>query len=83
MHGTWQLQEAKNKFSEVVEKALTKGPQIVTRHGDATVVVLSIKDYKRMHQPKLRLVSFLRSSPLAASGLDLTRSRDLGRKVHL
>ena len=81
MHNTWQLQEAKNKFSQVVEEALTKGPQIVTRHGDEEVVILSIEDYRKMNKPKSGLISFLRSSPLAGSGLDLNRSRDLGRKV--
>lgn len=36
----WQLQEAKNKFSEVVRKAIEEGPQTVTKHGKESVVVL-------------------------------------------
>jgi prevent-host-death family protein len=39
-HNIWQLQEAKSKFSEVVERALEDGVQIVTRHGHKTVVIL-------------------------------------------
>jgi prevent-host-death family protein len=37
----WQLQEAKNRFSQVVERALKQGPQIITRHGIEAVIVLS------------------------------------------
>ena len=45
MSKAWQLQEAKNRLSEVVEKALSQGPQVVSRRGKDTVVVLSIEDY--------------------------------------
>ncbi|MBM3223472.1 MAG: type II toxin-antitoxin system Phd/YefM family antitoxin [Candidatus Tectomicrobia bacterium] len=41
MQALWPLQDAKNRFSELVEQALHDGPQVVTRHGKATVVVLS------------------------------------------
>ena len=44
----WQLQDAKNKFSEVVEKALQEGPQVVTRRGVKTVIILSVKDYQKL-----------------------------------
>ena len=54
----WQLQEAKNRFSEVVEEALHKGPQTVTRHGEETVVVLSVKEYRRLSRPSVGLVDF-------------------------
>lgn len=44
----WQLQEAKQKFSEMVRRALAEGPQFVTRHGDEVVVVLSVKAYREL-----------------------------------
>ena len=47
----WQLQEAKNRFSEVVEEALARGPQTVTRHGREVVVIVSAEEYRRMRQP--------------------------------
>jgi len=47
MH-TWQLQEAKSRFSEMVERTLSEGPQMVTRRGQDVVVVLSALDYRRM-----------------------------------
>ena len=44
----WQLQEAKSRFSEVVDLSLREGPQTVTRRGEAAVVVLSVKEYRRL-----------------------------------
>ena len=38
---TWQLQEARSRFSELVSAALARGPQRVTRHGKAAVIVVS------------------------------------------
>jgi prevent-host-death family protein len=47
MH-TWQLQEAKSRFSEVVDLTLTEGPQRVTRHGVEAVIIISIADYQKL-----------------------------------
>ena len=81
MRRTWQLQEAKNKLSAVVEEAIHNGPQTISRHGKDAVVVLSIRDFKRLAVRKSGLVEFFRSSPLC--GLDLERSKDPGRQVEL
>ena len=70
---TWQLQEAKNNFSQVVDEAMRDGPQIITRHGVETVVVISIEDYRRQYVEREKLTKFLRESPLAEYKLDLTR----------
>ena len=48
---TWQVQQAKARFSEVLDDAKTKGPQIITRHGSETAVVLSIAEYESLKQP--------------------------------
>ncbi len=45
---TWQLQEAKNAFSEVVNRALTEGVQTITRHGKDVVVVLSQEEFRKL-----------------------------------
>ena len=79
--GHWQLQEAKNRFSEVVKKALHNGPQIVTRRGIDTVVILSVEEYRKLTRPKTSLVEFFRQSPLRDVELDLERARDPGREV--
>ena len=80
---TWQLQEAKNRFSEVVNKALSEGPQTVTRHGEEVVVVLSKAEYNRLKKSQLSLVEFFRQSPLVGIQLDLERDQSLPREFNL
>lgn len=79
----WQLQEAKNKFSNLVDKAQHEGPQIVTKHGKDAVVVLSIGEYKQLIKPKSNLFDFLQNSPLAKVNPDLTRNKDVPRDTEL
>jgi antitoxin Phd len=64
MKVTWQLQEAKNRLSEVVDTAVKKGPQTITRHGRPTVVVLSVEEYARLNPKSQRsIVDWLRDCP--------------------
>lgn len=79
----WQLQEAKNRFSEVVRKASEEGPQTVTKHGKDSVVVLSAEDYRKLEQPKTSLADFFQKSPLSKVKIDLTRDKSLSRNVEL
>ena len=79
----WQLQEAKNRFSEVVNKAITEGPQTVTRHGEEIVVVLSKAEYNRLKKSQGNLLDFFRQSPLVGIELDLDRDQSLPRDINL
>ena len=79
----WQLQEAKNKFSEVIDKAIKDGPQVVTRRGIETVVVVSVDEYRNLTKPQTDIVDFFQKSPLKDANLDLARNRDLPRKVDI
>jgi len=83
MKKVWALQDAKNRFSEVVEKTLTEGPQTVSRRGVPVVVLLPIQEYERRQSGAGSLVSFFQNSPLRGSGLDLARAADTGREVAL
>jgi prevent-host-death family protein len=83
MKKRWQLQEAKNRFSQLVEDALREGAQTVTRHGKDAVVVLSMDEYRKLVAPGVDLVAFLARSPLKGLKLDVRRSREAGRKVEL
>jgi len=82
----WKLEDAKNRFSELIRRAASEGPQFVTRHGREAAVVMGVDEYRRLTQP-MGLVDFLASSPLAealrSGDLDLDRPRDLGRDVPL
>lgn len=69
----WQLQEAKNKLSRVVDAAEAGTPQIITRHGQEVAIILSIAEYRRLTLPRVPLVDFFRNSPLVGVELDLSR----------
>jgi antitoxin Phd len=79
----WQLQDAKNRLSELVRKAREEGPQVITLHGRDAVVVVSANEFGKLARPRGCLVDFFRKSPLADASLDLERSRDTGRPVDL
>ncbi|MFD1488718.1 type II toxin-antitoxin system Phd/YefM family antitoxin [Ancylobacter vacuolatus] len=59
----WPLQDAKNQFSRVVQKARTEGPQIVTLRGERAAVVLSATDYDALRAGRPSLVDDLLSGP--------------------
>ena len=82
----WQLQEAKQKFSELVQRTLDEGPQAVTRHGKEVVVVLSTAEYERLTGEKgPNFKEFLLSGPPWFDDLEpfLERSKDPPRPVDL
>jgi antitoxin Phd len=83
MKNVWQLQEAKSKFSEVVERALLQGAQIVTRHGKNAVVVLPYEEYERLTHREESLAQFLLDSPLAGSELAFDRDRSKPRRIEI
>lgn len=78
----WQLQTAKQHFSELVERARNEGPQVVTKHGKDAVVVVSAEDYQRLSGGEPSLIEFIRSAP-DFELLDLRRVDDTGRDVEL
>lgn len=81
MH-TWQLQEAKSRFSELVDLTLSEGPQLVTRRGQDAVVILSAKDYRRMSGGAPSLLATLLNAP-RGEALDLARSPEAIRGIEL
>lgn len=79
----WQLQEAKNRLSKVVEQALQEGPQMITLRGKPTAVVMSVKSFEDLTRPRTSLVEFFQESPLHGVPLDLKRRKDVSREVEL
>ena len=74
MQRVWRLQEAKNKLSEVVDEAISNGPQLITATRAAgAAVVISMADYRRLTPREQKLSDFFRTSPLAGMELDLGR----------
>lgn len=84
--GTWQVQTAKARFSEVLRRARAEGPQIVTKQGKEDVVILPMEQYRKLTRRSQRstsLVQFFAQSPLAGIDLNLERERDYGREIEL
>jgi antitoxin Phd len=77
---SWQLQEAKNKFSRVVENAVNDGPQIITKHGVEVAIVISYTEYQEMIASRGKLSTFFQDSPLVDVELDLARDKSEARK---
>ncbi|MBK1881929.1 type II toxin-antitoxin system Phd/YefM family antitoxin [Luteolibacter pohnpeiensis] len=78
---TWQLQEAKNHFSEVVEQAVKCGAQTVTKHGKPTVMIVSVADFEKSMAPKKSLFAAIRECPASLSQLIGDRSADQARDL--
>lgn len=80
----WPLQDAKNQFSKVVQKARSEGPQTVTLRGERAAIVLSAEDYDALLAGKPSLVDDLLSGPAwddemadAVTARHKTPSRDI------
>lgn len=77
---SWQLQQAKAHFSEVIRRAGSEGPQSVTVRGKPAVIVVSNRDFQKlMTAPKPSFVEFMRHSPWRGIKLDLKRDKSLCR----
>jgi len=83
MSHVWQLQEAQNKLSEVIDNAEKYGAQIINYQGKAKGVMLSMAKYRQLINPKNTLVKFFQQSPLYGVSLDLERDKDTGREINL
>jgi prevent-host-death family protein len=72
----WKLQDAKSRFSELFDLALTEGAQVVSRRGKQKVVVVAKEEYDRLTRPRGKLSEFMLNSPFTGSELNLERIRD-------
>ena len=79
----WTVAQAKAKFSEVIDKARSLGPQTITRNGRKAAVVVAAHEWERKTRRKGNLAEFFASSPLRRSGLKIDRQRGGIRKVGL
>jgi prevent-host-death family protein len=78
----WRLAEAKNRFSEVINKALSEGPQQVTRRDD-TVIILSKKDYETLTGKQPGFKDFILNQTPKLNDLDLSRDQTAMRVYDL
>ncbi len=80
---SWTVAEAKAKFSEVVERARSHGPQVITRKGRRTVVVVSVDEWERKAAKTGNLADFFAASPFREEALEIERRPDGPRPLDL
>ncbi len=80
---TWAVAEAKAKFSKVIDRARTEGPQIITRNGRTAVVVVAAEEWERKTKRVGSLAEFFAASPLRNSALKVKRLKDRPREAAL
>ncbi len=79
----WQLQEAKARFSELVNEVIEDGYQTITKNGNPVVLVISTKEFEKLTKPKNTLLDFFRDAPLPDVDIDVERNKDTGRAIDL
>ena len=78
---SWQLQEAKQRFSELVRRTLEEGPQVVTRHGEEVVVVVSAEEFRRTNREKMDFKEYLMSAGSERVGSETSERVAAGRRT--
>jgi prevent-host-death family protein len=79
----WTVAEAKAKFSEIIERAMSEGPQTITRHGRTAAVVVGAEEWQRKTKRAGGLAEFFAGSPLRGSRLKVRRLKGQPRKIRL
>jgi len=79
----WTVVDAKAHLSQVIDEALSRGPQQITRNGRPAVVVVSMEEWERKARRKGNLAEFFAASPLRDSGLEVERAKDDPREIDL
>lgn len=82
-HGIWQIQEAKAKFSQLIEEVGKNGFQTITKQGEPVAVILSKEEFDQMIKPKTSLYNFFKNAPCQDVELDIERSKDIPREFDL
>ena len=86
----WQIQDAKQRFSEMIRAVASEGPQVITRHGEDVAVVVGIGEYRRLTRLSVDLAGILLGGPKLDNGsvdvlaeIEAERKADFGRAVDL
>lgn len=88
--GHWQIQEAKQRFSEMIRAVTSQGPQVITRHGEDVAVIVDISRYHQLTRAAVDLTGILLGGPKldddtadVFAEIEAERQADLGRAVGL
>lgn len=79
----WQIQEAKAKFSELIDVVQEEGMQKITKNGEEVAIILSKNQFDELFEDKHSLIDFFKKAPYPEIDLKIERSRDLPREIEL
>jgi prevent-host-death family protein len=86
----WQIQDAKQRFSEMIRAVTSERPQVITRHGEDVAVVVGIGEYRRLTRPAVDLAGILLGGPKlddraadVFAQIEAERKTDFGREIDL
>jgi prevent-host-death family protein len=79
----WSVAEAKAHLSAVIEGALHDGPQVITKRGEAAVIVISAAEWRQPKSRTTTLSEFFSGSPLRGLGADFSRLKEQARDLDL
>jgi prevent-host-death family protein len=79
----WTVAEAKAKFSEIIDRAMSEGPQTITRKGRTAAIVVGAEEWQRETMRAGNLAEFFAGSPLRGSNLRVRRLKTRPRKIRL
>lgn len=79
---SWQVQEAPQRFGEILQQARECGPQVVSERGEDVAVVISIEEYRQLTTEPMDFKTFLMTGP-SFDNLDLERDKALPREIEL
>ncbi|MFB9950446.1 type II toxin-antitoxin system Phd/YefM family antitoxin [Rhizobium puerariae] len=80
---SWKLEDAKARFSELVRRARSEGPQRVTVRGRESVIVISTEELEKLTKPRPQKPFLEFMEELGLNGLDIEREEDRGRDIAL
>jgi prevent-host-death family protein len=80
---SWQIQQAKQRLSEVIRLAALEGPQKLTFRGAPAAWIISDEDYAKLTRHKESIVDFFQRSPHRDIDLSIERRKDLPRRIEL
>ena len=77
---TWPVQDAKARFSELLDACVNEGPQLVTRRGAETAVLVPITEWKRLSNSARPSLKFLLLSDIGRTDLKLPQRKLVKRR---
>ena len=82
-HKSWQIQEAKAKFSHLIKETVSSGYQTITKNGETVAYIVSKEEFEQYLKPHKSLIEIFEQSPYPEIDLEIERSKESMREIDL